>query len=129
MSVDRLEQGYYGRPILKPPVWKPDIAWYLFAAAWPAPRRRWPDRARLPGTAVWRAASTLWRPPAFAASPALLVYDLGRPERFVNMLRVFKPTSPMNLGSWLLAAAGRLRAAALACDVSGRLPRVGPLAG
>lgn len=35
----------------------------------------------------------------------LLVYDLGRPGRFLNMLRVFRPTSPLNVGSWLLAAA------------------------
>ena len=38
-----------------------------------------------------------------AAGTMLLVADLGRPERFVNMLRVFRPTSPMNLGSWVLA--------------------------
>jgi formate-dependent nitrite reductase membrane component NrfD len=39
-------------------------------------------------------------------SPALLIRDLGRPERFLNMLRVFKPTSPMNLGSWILTFEG-----------------------
>ena len=37
-------------------------------------------------------------------SGALLVYDLGRPERFLNMLRVFRPTSPMNMGAWILSA-------------------------
>ena len=36
-------------------------------------------------------------------SPALLISDLGRPERFLNMLRVFKVTSPMSVGSWVLA--------------------------
>jgi formate-dependent nitrite reductase membrane component NrfD len=39
---------------------------------------------------------------------SLLIYDLGRPERFMNMLRVFRPTSPMNVGSWLLGATGSL---------------------
>ena len=45
------------------------------------------------------------------ASPILLVADLGRPERFYNMLRVFKPSSPMSVGSWVLAvfAPGRRR--------------------
>jgi formate-dependent nitrite reductase membrane component NrfD len=33
-----------------------------------------------------------------------LIIDLGRPERFLNMLRVFRPTSPLNLGSWILAS-------------------------
>ena len=39
-----------------------------------------------------------------AASPALLVSDLGRPERFLNMLRVFKLRSPMSVGAWTLVA-------------------------
>lgn len=32
----------------------------------------------------------------------LLVADLGDPRRFHHMLRVFKPTSPMSLGTWCL---------------------------
>src|SRR3954471_4510256 len=40
------------------------------------------------------------------ASPALLAKDLGKPARFVNMLRVFKVTSPMSVGSWVLTASG-----------------------
>ena len=44
---------------------------------------------------------------AISASPALLVSDLGRPERFLNMLRVFKLTSPMSVGSWILLAERR----------------------
>ena len=39
-------------------------------------------------------------------SPMLLISDLGRPERFLNMLRVFKVTSPMSVGSWVLVASG-----------------------
>jgi hypothetical protein len=38
------------------------------------------------------------------ASPALLISDLGRPERFLNMLRVFKVQSPMSIGAWTLVA-------------------------
>ena len=36
----------------------------------------------------------------------LLISDLGRPERFLNMLRVFKVTSPMSVGSWILVVSG-----------------------
>lgn len=36
-------------------------------------------------------------------SLAGLVHDLGRPSPFLHMLRVFKVTSPMSVGSWLLA--------------------------
>ncbi len=39
-------------------------------------------------------------------SGGLLIYDLGRPMRFLNMLRVFRPTSPMNMGAWILSATG-----------------------
>jgi formate-dependent nitrite reductase membrane component NrfD len=39
-------------------------------------------------------------------SPVLLISDLGRPERFHHMFRVVKPTSPMNLGSWVLLVSG-----------------------
>jgi hypothetical protein len=35
-------------------------------------------------------------------SPALLIADLGKPSRFLNMLRVFKPQSPMSVGVWTL---------------------------
>lgn len=47
-----------------------------------------------------------------AASGPLLVSDLGRPERFLNMLRIFKPQSPMSVGAWTLAAFSGAAAAA-----------------
>ena len=51
-----------------------------------------------------------WRRRAVpAAGTVALVHDLGRPERFLNMLRVFKPTSPLSVGSWILAPFARLR--------------------
>lgn len=46
-------------------------------------------------------------------SAPLLIADLGRPERFLNMLRVFKPQSPMSVGAWILATFGGASAAAL----------------
>ena len=50
---------------------------------------------------------------AASASPDLLILDLGRPERFVNMLRIFKPRSPMSMGAWALTLFGNLAAAAV----------------
>ena len=46
--------------------------------------------------------------------------DLGRPERFYNMLRIFKPRSPMSMGAWALTAFGNLAAAAVGADLLGR---------
>jgi formate-dependent nitrite reductase membrane component NrfD len=43
---------------------------------------------------------------AIVAGTAFLILDLGRKERFLNMLRVFRRTSPMSVGSWILAASG-----------------------
>jgi len=62
---------------------------------------------------------------AIGASLSALVVDLGRPARFLNMLRVFKPTSPMSVGTWLLAAYTPLNVAASASELSGVAPRAG----
>jgi formate-dependent nitrite reductase membrane component NrfD len=57
---------------------------------------------------------------ALIPSPPLLIMDLGRPERFYNMLRIFKPRSPMSAGAWCLTLFGNLSAASVAADVLGR---------
>jgi formate-dependent nitrite reductase membrane component NrfD len=59
-----------------------------------------------------------------AVSALLLIDDLGRPSRFLNMLRVFRPTSPMNMGTWVLSGFGALSGAAAA---SALLPLPRPL--
>jgi hypothetical protein len=97
---------YYGRPVVKPPIWKPEIPFYFFfgglagASAVFASVSSFLGRPRLARRA-WVGAFV-----GVTASPLLLVKDLGKPMRFINMLRVFKITSPMNVGSWLLAANG-----------------------
>src|SRR5919109_188199 len=55
-------------------------------------------------------------------SPVLLIKDLGRPERFYNMLRVFKVTSPMSVGTWLVAATGGATGVAAGCELFGGMP-------
>ena len=55
-----------------------------------------------------------------APGPVLLIADLGRPERFLNMTRILKPRSPMNTGSWCLVAFSGSGALAVAADLIGR---------
>jgi formate-dependent nitrite reductase membrane component NrfD len=57
---------------------------------------------------------------AVAPAPLLLIADLGRPDRFLNMLRVFKPRSPMNMGAWCLVAFSSTAAGAVGADILGR---------
>jgi formate-dependent nitrite reductase membrane component NrfD len=57
---------------------------------------------------------------ALVPSPPLLIMDLGRPERFYNMLRIFKPRSPMSMGSWCLSIFGGLAGASVGADLIGR---------
>ena len=65
---------------------------------------------------------------AISLSAVALVHDLGRPGRFANMLRVFKPSSPMSVGSWLLAGYGPVAGAAAVSEVTGILPKAGAAA-
>jgi len=60
-----------------------------------------------------------------AASPPLLIKDLGRPERFLNMLRMFKITSPMSVGSWILSVSGASTTLAAATVPRGVVRRAG----
>ena len=59
---------------------------------------------------------------AVSPAPVLLIGDLGRPDRFLNMMRVFKPRSPMNMGAWCLLAFSGSSAAAVGADLL-RQPR------
>jgi len=124
-STDRTSRdSYYGRPILKEPVWKPEVGWYLFTGGLAGASASLSLAARLPGNRSLARTSSLVAAAAVNVSPLLLVKDLGRPERFLNMLRVFKPTSPMSVGSWLLAATGAAQSAAATCELLDVLPGV-----
>src|SRR5437667_3794149 len=110
------DTGYYGIPLLKKPEWTWEIPLYCFvggaagasAVVGAIANYTGADR-RLVRDARWIAAA------GSIISPALLVSDLGRPSRFLNMLRVFKPQSPMSVGVWtLLGFSGGSVAAAFA---------------
>jgi hypothetical protein len=116
--------SYYGRPIVKEPVWKPEVAVYLFTGGIAGGSAVLHGLAKLTGNERLARTTLYVGTAAELISPALLVADLGRPERFLNMLRVFKVTSPMSVGSWVLAASGGASTTAAALD---RLHRFGPL--
>jgi formate-dependent nitrite reductase membrane component NrfD len=95
-------QSYYGKPIVKEPTWKPEIGWYLFTGGLAGGSSVLHGFARVTGNERLATSCTYIGAAADAVSPLLLISDLGRPERFLNMLRVFKVTSPMSVGSWIL---------------------------
>ena len=104
-QVQAFEPGYSSQDVTKVPGWHGLVAWdllfnnlttglFLFAAV---------GELASPG---------LLGPVAKVAYPVALVFlltdlmmlvlDLGDPLRFHHMLRVFKPSSPMSLGTWSL---------------------------
>ncbi len=99
-------RSYYGRPILKPPAWEWKVPAYLFTGGLSAGSAMLAAGADLTGRPALRRVTSLGALASLAASTYLLIADLGRPERFHHMLRVAKPTSPMSVGTWLLAAYG-----------------------
>jgi formate-dependent nitrite reductase membrane component NrfD len=122
-------ESYYGRPVLKEPVWKsPDVPGYLFLGGLAGASSALAASAQLAGNRELSRAAKTAALGAISLSAVALVHDLGRPARFLNMLRVFKVTSPMSVGSWLLAAYGPVTGAAAAAAVTGRLPRAGAAA-
>ena len=105
--------GYYGQPVVKPPVWTWQVPLYFFVGglggmsaviASAAILFHQVDVAR---AAMWVAAIS-----GAVLSPVLLIMDLGRPRLFLNMLRVFKHRSAMSMGAWILSLFG-------ACAVPG----------
>ena len=122
MSQDRL--SYYGRPMIKEPVWKPEIPLYFFAGGLAGSSASLSLGARLTGNGLLARRSLYVAAAAVSASPALLIKDLGRPARFYNMLRVFKVTSPMSVGTWILSAEGAATGIAAACELFGVMPRL-----
>ncbi|GAA4228095.1 polysulfide reductase NrfD [Actinomadura meridiana] len=126
MVPDAEFTSYYGKPILNPPVWKAsDVAMYLFLGGLAGAGSLLAAGAQLTGRPVAARALKLSSLAAIGGSTAALIHDLGRPARFANMLRVMKPTSPMSVGSWLLAAYGPAAGAAAVLDVTGLFSRLG----
>lgn len=95
--------GYYNLPLLKPPVWTWEVPLYFFVGGVAGASEAIALAARISGRAAGLERAALWIALVGAlVCPALLIADLGRPERFLNMLRVFKWRSPMSVGAWTL---------------------------
>jgi formate-dependent nitrite reductase membrane component NrfD len=100
-------ESYYDLPMLKRPTWRWQIAWYFFLEGVSSGAFLTACLAELFGGERMKPAVRAARRVAFLSflpCPPLLIDDLGDPSRFHHMLRVFKPSSPMNLGTWALTA-------------------------
>jgi hypothetical protein len=114
--------GYYGRPVLHDPVWKKEVPLYLFTGGLAGASSVLAAGARLAGRPGLARAARRAALGGTLVSPVLLIADLGKPSRFANMLRVVRPTSPMNMGAWLLSGYGPSAAAAAVLDTLDVLP-------
>jgi formate-dependent nitrite reductase membrane component NrfD len=128
-----VETSYYGLPMLKEPVWEWAVPLYFWLGGAAGAGATLSAVARMCGG---RALDPLARKARLLAAvgdtvgAGLLIYDLGRPERFYNMLRVFNPRSPMSVGSWVLATSGAANTGALVLqNRRGFLGAIGDLAG
>src|SRR3954470_5323693 len=98
--------GYYGEPVVRPPVWTWEVPLYFSVGGLGG------MAAVVAFAALLFQHSDIVRAAAWIAgicaivSPVLLIMDLGRPRLFINMLRIFKPQSPMSVGAWILSAFG-----------------------
>lgn len=119
---------YYDLPTLKPPLWTWEVPAYFFVGGAAGAAAVIASAARASGASDTLVRDARWVAALGGAlSPPLLVSDLGRPERFLNMLRVFKVQSPMSVGAWTLLAFSNAAAAAAFADAvdrvsGGRLP-------
>ncbi len=97
------EPTYYDYPVLKAPIWRWEIIWYFFFGGLAAGCYVIASIAALFGSKEDRAVARTGYYLSLLAllpCPPLLIKDLGRPERFLNMLRIFKVKSPMSMGVW-----------------------------
>lgn len=116
-------RSYYGRPVIKPPVWKvPDVPAYLYLGGMAGASSTMALCAGLTGRPRLARTGRLAAAVGATTSVAALMHDLGRPQRFLNMLRVLKPTSPLSVGSWILAPFSALSCNAAIGDLAGWRP-------
>jgi polysulfide reductase-like protein len=113
-------RSYYGRPVIKEPVWKWEIPLYFFSGGLSGASSMLSLAAKLFGNEKLSRRALYIGAAADVVNPALLIADLGRPERFHHMLRVFKVTSPMNVGAWILLVNGGASNTAALLELLGR---------
>lgn len=104
VEIERSEQydSYYGRPVVKAPPWKAPIAVYLFLGGVAGGSGLLAFGAQCTGRPLLRRSARLTALGTVGVGTLTLIEDLGRPERFLNMMRTVKVTSPMSLGTWVV---------------------------
>lgn len=106
MVEDVQFDSYYGRPVVKAPPWETPIGIYLFLGGLAGASGVQQLAAHATHRPQLQRNARLVAIGALGIGAPALIMDLGRPERFLHMMRVFKPTSPMSMGTWILSAYG-----------------------
>jgi formate-dependent nitrite reductase membrane component NrfD len=128
-AAQEQSRSYYGLPVLNKPVWEArEIAGYFFLGGLAGASSVVALGAQLTGRPALARGAKAGAAAAAALSMAALIKDLGRPTRFLHMLRVFKPTSPMSVGTWILSGYVPAAMAAAISDLSGLMPGAGTAA-
>ncbi len=109
-------------PFIKGPVWEWEVPLYFWVGGLASGSAFVALACDLAGDPRSAATARKVALGVVATAPPLLISDLGRPERFLNMLRVFKPRSPMNMGAWCLVMFSSSAAGAVGADLL-RRPR------
>ncbi|WP_339017421.1 NrfD/PsrC family molybdoenzyme membrane anchor subunit [Corynebacterium hesseae] len=104
MAEDFEFSSYYGKPVVKAPPWEWPIGGYLFLGGVAGGSAMLAAGAQATGNAPLKRSTRMTAFSAASVGSVFLVLDLGRPERLLNMFRVFKVTSPMSIGSWILGS-------------------------
>lgn len=114
-------RSYYGQPIVKPAPWKHEIPAYFFVGGVAGASGLIGVWAHTVGLKELRRNARYTAIAGTAVSAGLLVADLGHPERFLNMMRTVKLTSPMSVGAWILSGFGASSGIAAASELAGAL--------
>ena len=111
---DERDVTYYGLPSIKPSLWGGLVSGYMFVAGVGGSVQIIASAADLVGDPALAPIVRNGRYIALGATVLggpLLIIDLHTPQRWYNMLRIFRKTSPMSIGTWVLMSFGSLSAA------------------
>jgi len=114
--------SYYGRQVIHTPAWKvPDVPAYLYLGGMAGAAAVMGAAGDATGNDHLRRAGRFTAFGGSMLSLGFLIHDLGRPSRFLNMLRVFKVTSPLSMGTWILSPFATFAGAAAVAELRGVL--------
>ncbi|MGN6871981.1 MAG: NrfD/PsrC family molybdoenzyme membrane anchor subunit [Solirubrobacteraceae bacterium] len=115
--------SYHGQAVIKEPIWTWEIPMYFFTGGLGGASAGLAFLSGARGNEVLARRAWAASAAGISVSPLFLISDLGKPTRFMNMFRMFKVTSPMSVGSWILGASGAATTLAAADAWTGMFPR------